>query len=190
MDKEKIGGLTGIATPNTRGTSNWQTMSEIWELLPKSCEGLGETVIADILSAINKAYHNGRASTGAERIDSNAVYINGVGTIEWGVVGRKSHIEYTVTGIPNVNSVTKGEWITDEEGELVIKLAPAGEFDLSKVPQAEDDRSPVRALAEKTGRSTQAIYLLIKKYGRMPTEKEVLSQKTGRPRKHTEESRK
>lgn len=44
--------------------------------------------------------------------------------------------------------------------------------------------SPVEELAKKTNRSKVVIYNLAKKLGRLPTEKEVLERKNGRPRKY------
>lgn len=38
-----------------------------------------------------------------------------------------------------------------------------------------------KELAKKTNRSVQVIYKLCKKYGRLPTEEEVLNRKNGRP---------
>ena len=42
----------------------------------------------------------------------------------------------------------------------------------------------VKELAEKTGRSTQVIYRLIKRLGRVPTVEEIKNRPTGRPRKY------
>lgn len=42
----------------------------------------------------------------------------------------------------------------------------------------------VKELAQKTGRSTQAIYQLIKKLGRVPTIEEIQNRPVGRPRKY------
>mgnify|MGYP001041027054 CR=1 FL=1 len=42
----------------------------------------------------------------------------------------------------------------------------------------------VKELSEKTGKSQAAIYNLARKLGRLPTEKEILSQKSGRPQKY------
>lgn len=42
----------------------------------------------------------------------------------------------------------------------------------------------VKELAEKTGRSTQVIYRLIKKLGRVPTIEEIINRPNGRPRKY------
>lgn len=42
----------------------------------------------------------------------------------------------------------------------------------------------VKELAEKTGRSTQVIYRLIKKLGRVPTIEEINNRPNGRPRKY------
>lgn len=42
----------------------------------------------------------------------------------------------------------------------------------------------VKELAERTGKSTQVIYRLIKKLGRVPTIPEILNRPNGRPRKY------
>lgn len=45
----------------------------------------------------------------------------------------------------------------------------------------------VAELAEKCNRSRQAIYLLAKRLGRLPTEEEVIKRKAGRPKKYYKE---
>ncbi len=42
----------------------------------------------------------------------------------------------------------------------------------------------VKELAQRTGKSTQVIYRLIKKLGRVPTISEILNRPNGRPRKY------
>ena len=42
----------------------------------------------------------------------------------------------------------------------------------------------VKELAQKTGRSTQVIYRLIKRLGRVPTVEEIQNRSNGRPRKY------
>lgn len=63
------------------------TVSAIKEQLPEELiDKLNSKELALVLEAINKAYHHGRASTGAEMIDSNCVYINSINRmIEWKV---------------------------------------------------------------------------------------------------------
>ena len=46
------------------------------------------------------------------------------------------------------------------------------------------EKSPIEILAEKAGKTKQAIYYLARKLGRLPTEEEVMSVKNGRPRKY------
>lgn len=61
------------------------TYSEIEKQLPeKLVDELTGAQLALVMQAINEAYQKGKASTGAEMIDNNAVYINRLNKIiEW-----------------------------------------------------------------------------------------------------------
>lgn len=56
------------------------TITAIWERIPAElkdrCTG---KELGMIMDAINKAYHDGKASAGAEKLDNESVYIDGVG---------------------------------------------------------------------------------------------------------------
>jgi predicted GH43/DUF377 family glycosyl hydrolase len=65
-----------------KGTS---TIAAIMEQVPEQLiNNLSSKDLAVVIEAINKAYHKGRVSTGAEMIDTNCVWINGLDKmIEW-----------------------------------------------------------------------------------------------------------
>lgn len=66
------------------GHTGAETLSHIKELLGNDLNHLSGKDLGLVMSAINRAYHEGRASTGAEMIDSNAVWIESLGkVIEW-----------------------------------------------------------------------------------------------------------
>lgn len=100
------------------------TINAITEQLPKELlEKLYSTDIAFILEAIDKAYKLGKASAGAEMIDTNAVYINSIGrVIEWNEEGAEfERREFTETSIEGRKSkYTKALKIKD--GILVAKF--------------------------------------------------------------------
>ncbi len=67
------------------GFKGGATLSAITDQVPEELiERLTGKEIALVMQAINEAYQKGKASTGAEMIDNNAVYINNLGkVIEW-----------------------------------------------------------------------------------------------------------
>jgi hypothetical protein len=101
------------------------TLSAIKDQLPESLlETLTAKDIALVLEVINKAYHTGRASTGAEMIDTNAVYIQNIGkVIEWSEVGAEyKQVPFEEVGISGFRSTgTRPEKVKD--GVLVPKFS-------------------------------------------------------------------
>jgi hypothetical protein len=73
------------------GFKGQATMSHIRKLIGKElCDRLTGHELGLVMSAVNRAYHEGKASTGAEMIDSNCVYINSLDrAIEWEEVGAE-----------------------------------------------------------------------------------------------------
>lgn len=65
--------------------------ADVWKLIPDDLvSGLTAKQLSLVADAINRSYHNGRASTGAEVVDSGekcgAVYVNGLDKIiDWQV---------------------------------------------------------------------------------------------------------
>lgn len=54
------------------------TMKAVWSFVPQELQDrLTGKELGMVLNAINAAYQAGRASAGAEKIDSNAVYVDG-----------------------------------------------------------------------------------------------------------------
>lgn len=68
-----------------KGFEGSQTVNAILSQIPDELlEQLSGKQIGMVMNAIKAAYNDGKASTGAEMIDSNAVYINSLGKIiEW-----------------------------------------------------------------------------------------------------------
>ena len=91
------------------------TMMAILEQIPKRLSTkLSSNDFALLIDAIDSAYHNGKASAGAEIIDDNAVWINGLNrAIEWKEVGA----EYTKVERHEGN-MTVFESIKTKEGVL------------------------------------------------------------------------
>ena len=74
-----------------KGFKGGQTYRAIQEQVPEELiEQLTAKQLAIVMGAINKAYHKGRASTGAEDIGSNAVWVDSIQKlIEWEEVGAE-----------------------------------------------------------------------------------------------------
>ena len=65
------------------------TVSAIMEQVPEQLkQNLSSKDLAVVIEAVNNAYHNGRASTGAEMIDTDCVWLNDYNTM---VEIQKSH---------------------------------------------------------------------------------------------------
>lgn len=78
-----------IKTANVfKGSS---TVSAIMEQVPEQLiKNLSSKDLAIVIESVNKAYHNGRTSTGAEMIDTNCVWVNGINKmIEWNEEGAE-----------------------------------------------------------------------------------------------------
>lgn len=84
------------------------------ELIPQ----LTAQQLALVMDAINAAYQRGRASTGAEMVDTDCVWINGINRmIEWEEVGA---VYERVTEQDGGCAVTKSVKVKD--GELVCRF--------------------------------------------------------------------
>jgi len=65
--------------------------TDVWKLIPQELViSLTAKQLSMVADAINRSYHNGRASTGAEVVDTGdkcgAVFVNGLGKIiDWKV---------------------------------------------------------------------------------------------------------
>ena len=74
---------------------------DVWALIPESLvQRLTVRDLSEVAAAINRSYHNGRASTGADVVDSGercgAVYVNGLERIiDWEITdeGPRAWIE-------------------------------------------------------------------------------------------------
>ena len=100
------------------------TVTAITEQLPAELlERLYSSDIALILEAIDKAYKNGKASSGAEMIDTNCVWIDSLNRgIEWEEVGAEYELQSTIeTSIEGLEyNVTKN--VKTKDGELVANF--------------------------------------------------------------------
>lgn len=96
------------------------TYSEVENQLPeKLVNELTGAQLALVMQAINTAYQKGKASTGAEMIDNNAVYIEKLNkVIEWNEEGAK-YIRETVS--ENGYKVTRNRKTKD--GVLVPRFS-------------------------------------------------------------------
>ena len=67
------------------GFKGSETMAAVFGQIPDDLmQELTAKQIAAVAELINKAYHKGRASTGAEMVEDNAVYVDSLGKIiEW-----------------------------------------------------------------------------------------------------------
>lgn len=96
------------------------TVSRLMDRIPESLiDDVTSDQLAVIMLAVAKAYEDGRASTGAEMIDRNAVYINSIKKIiEWNEVGAE--YERITEKVPG-GTHTYSKKIKD--GELVPKFS-------------------------------------------------------------------
>lgn len=108
------------AVEKYKGFKGNSTINAITERVPDELiEHLNSDQIALVMSAINKAYQDGKASAGAEMIDNNAVYINNIGrVIEWHEAGA---VYKRVTEKESGCTVTKN--VKVQEGTLVPRFA-------------------------------------------------------------------
>jgi hypothetical protein len=80
-----------IAPATYDGFKGAQTINHIKRLIgPELAERLKNEDYGLVMSAVNRAYHEGKASAGAEMIDDNAVWINKLNrAIEWAEEGAE-----------------------------------------------------------------------------------------------------
>lgn len=74
-----------------KGFKGADTLAAVFEQIPDDlAQKLTAKQIAAVAELINKAYHKGRASTGAEVVEANAVYVDSLGKIiEWNEEGAE-----------------------------------------------------------------------------------------------------
>lgn len=101
------------------GFKGQQTLSEVLAQVPDELiQALTGKQIGQVMSAIDKAYHNGRASTGAEMIDNNCVWVNSIDRmIEWEEVGA----EFEWQSEPYMSG-TRHFAVKVKNGELIPKF--------------------------------------------------------------------
>ena len=109
------------------GFKGGQTVTHVKKLIGKElADRLTGHELGLVMSAVNRAYHAGKASAGAEMIDSNCVWINGLDRlIEWNEVGAeyemqdfKEEIEF---GKEGKRTSTGRRSVKVKDGELVLK---------------------------------------------------------------------
>lgn len=84
---------------------------------------LSSSDFALVMDAVNQAYHNGKASAGAEMIDNNAVWINSLNKgIEWEEVGAVYDRVNVVEKTPDGFEFNVSKPIKIKDGELVLKF--------------------------------------------------------------------
>jgi hypothetical protein len=106
------------------GFTGRQTVAHIKKLIGKELEDqLTGRQFGLVMSAVSRAYHEGRASTGAEMVDSNCVWINSLNrAIEWEEIGAEYGIEdftETIDGRTHAGKRT----IKLKDGQLVCRFS-------------------------------------------------------------------
>ena len=111
----------GIKLKRVEKLGNWHkgraTTSDVLNRLPQDViNALPSKILVQVANAIDKAYHDGKTSAGAEMVDSNCVWINSLNSgVEW--VEKDAEYE-TVTTTENGFKVTKPVKVKD--GALVF----------------------------------------------------------------------
>lgn len=102
---------------------------EIWEMIPEELvQNLTAKQLAMVMDLMDRSYHNGRASAGAEVIDDSktngAVYVNCIGlTIEWNEEGAEYEI-VTEEANPEVPYSTRRTYSRKiKDGHLIVSIA-------------------------------------------------------------------
>ncbi len=101
------------------GFKGYSTLAAVEKQIPEELiPQLTARQLALVMDAINAAYQRGRASTGAEMVDTDCVWINGINRmIEWEEVGA---VYERVTEQDGGCKVTKNVKVKD--GELVCRF--------------------------------------------------------------------
>jgi hypothetical protein len=114
------------------------TVDAIMKQIPEQLiNNLSSKDLAVVIEAVNKAYHNGRASTGAEMIDTNCVWINNINRlVDISCVDGKYSAKVAPTS-EEQNAIYKD--ILNELKALSVivddnETFPTGEFKLSVYP--------------------------------------------------------
>lgn len=92
---------------------------EILEGIPDNLKDkLTSRELAEVMLAMNASYHSGRASTGAEKIDTDCVWIDGIGMMEIVEEGAEYEYETITDNSHGYTSVTTRQ-IKTKSGRLI-----------------------------------------------------------------------
>lgn len=108
-----------------KGFKGTATYTAVEKQLPEELiEKLTGKQLALVMQAINNAYQNGKASTGAEMIDNNAVYINKLGkAIEWNEEGAEYEYQEVVHPAKSYKGETgKSVYIPESKSMMPVKV--------------------------------------------------------------------
>jgi hypothetical protein len=106
------------------GFKGGATVEHIRKLIGKElAERLTGHELGLVMSAVNRAYHEGKASAGAEMIDSNCVFIAGLDkAIEWTEIGAEyEQVPFKETSLEG-RIVTGTRTVKVKTGELVPRF--------------------------------------------------------------------
>ena len=106
------------------GFKGGTTVAHIRKLIGKElADRLTGHELGLVMSAVNRAYHEGRASTGAEIIDDNCVWIKSLEkAIEWEEVGTEYKREDFTEIDANGRTIKGSRPVKVKNGELVCKF--------------------------------------------------------------------
>lgn len=98
--------------------------AEIWSRIPDTLkERLTGSELAEVIKAMDVSYHAGKASAGAEVVDASredgAVYINGLGMIEWKEIGAEYE---TVVESNGISTIYRPQKIKNGEIKAAVKF--------------------------------------------------------------------
>jgi hypothetical protein len=103
------------------GHNGPETVSHILEIMGDELSHLSGKDLGKIMNVIDKAYHSGKVSTGAEMIDTNVVWIENLQkAIEWKEVGAEYQEITEDAGMGMGITKTYSKKVKD--GELVLNF--------------------------------------------------------------------
>ena len=106
------------------GFKGGQTVAHVKKLVGKElADRLTGHELGLVMSAVNRAYHEGKDSMGAEMIDSNCVWIKSLDrAIEWNEVGAEyEQVPFKETS-PDGRIVTGTRSVKVKDGELIVRF--------------------------------------------------------------------
>jgi hypothetical protein len=105
------------------GFKGGQTIAHVQKLVGKElADRLTGHDLGLVMSAVDRAFHEGKASAGAEMIDSNCVWVNGLDkAIEWNEVGAEYKRVDIIETLHSGATCKVNKAIKIKDGKLVLK---------------------------------------------------------------------